>query len=302
METLASRTAIVGRQLSLKRRHGASIPVELSTAPLKGNEGKDFGVVGVFRDLTRVRELESQLRRSDRLAALGTLAAGLAHEIKNPLTSLLTFSRHLDRKFADQQFRERFRRVVPRELERINAIVERLLELVRPTRLNFEAVRLPTVMERVVELYANQIEAKHVTVTREYAHNLPPVMVDQEHLYRALVNLVGNALDGLITGGQITLRARWTDREEVLSPIDRSRSTRAIELEIQDTGPGIPVSDVDKIFNPFFTTKAGGTGLGLALVHKIVGEHDGIITVRSAPGEGTTFTIFLPLAPERHTE
>ena len=138
METLANRVPI-GRcaRSSLKRRSGAALPVEVSTAPLKGGEGKDLGVVAVLRDLTLVRELEGRLRRSDRLAALGSLAAGLAHEIKNPLTSVLTFSRHVARRFDDPHFRERFQRVVPRELERINGILERLLELARPAPATF---------------------------------------------------------------------------------------------------------------------------------------------------------------------
>src|SRR5207247_2454005 len=147
-ETLASRAPIANVPLTLRRRNGSSVPIEFSTAPLKGGEGKDLGVIGVFRDVNLPRPLESDLQRSDRLAALGTLAAGLAHEIKNPLTSLLTFSRHLERKFDDRNFRERFGSVVPRELERINGIVERLLELARPARLSFSLIRLPELLQR----------------------------------------------------------------------------------------------------------------------------------------------------------
>ncbi|HEU5320775.1 MAG TPA: HAMP domain-containing protein, partial [Methylomirabilota bacterium] len=153
METLAARVGVQGAPFTLRRRNGRALHVEFSTAPLKAGEGKDLGVVGVFRDLTVLRELEHRLRRSDRLAAVGTLAAGLAHEIKNPLTSLLTFSRHLTRRFEDEQFRVRFQSVVPRELERINGIVERLLELARPPRLQFTTVRLPGLLDRVLELY-----------------------------------------------------------------------------------------------------------------------------------------------------
>ena len=107
METLASRVPVPGVTVTLRRRNGRAMPVELSAAPLRGGEGKELGVIGVFRDLTRVRQLEDRLRRSDRLAAIGELAAGLAHEIKNPLTSLLTFSRHLSRRFEDPEFRRR---------------------------------------------------------------------------------------------------------------------------------------------------------------------------------------------------
>src|SRR5262249_36575054 len=140
MESLTSRAGFARTSLRLRRRNGTSLPIELSTAPLRGAEGKDLGIVGILRDVTLVHELEAQLRRSDRLAALGTMAAGLAHEIKNPLTSLQTFTRLVGRKFNDERFRATFERVVPRELERINGIVERLLELARPRRLNLGPV------------------------------------------------------------------------------------------------------------------------------------------------------------------
>jgi PAS domain S-box-containing protein len=298
METLASRAPISSVNLTLRRRNGSSLPIEFSTAPLKGGDGKDLGVVGVFRDLTLVRQLESDLRRSDRLAALGTLAAGLAHEIKNPLTSLLTFSRHLERRFDDPSFREKFQSVVPRELERINGIVERLLELARPVRMNFTLVRLPGLLERVIELYANQIEARQIDVVREYARDVPPVQADQEALYRVLVNLVANAIDAMPGGGRLTLRAGWSDGGDPLLPSRRRAPDRRVKIEVGDTGPGIPASESDRIFNPFYTTKEGGTGIGLALAHKIVQDHGGTINFRSGRDRGTTFTVVLPLIPE----
>jgi PAS domain S-box-containing protein len=298
METLASRAPFATIPLTLRRRNGSSLPVEFGTAPLKGGEGKELGVIGVFRDLTFVRRLESQLRRSDRLAALGTLAAGLAHEIKNPLTSLLTFSRHLPRKFDDEHFRRRFESVVPRELERINGIVERLLELARPSPLQFAMIRLPALLERAVELYANEIEAKQISVVRKYARDLPSIQADPELLYRALVNLVINALEAMEPGGCLTLRAGWSDGGEELVPAGRRVAYRRVRIDVEDTGGGIPVDDGDRIFNPFFSTKEGGTGLGLALAHKVVEDHGGVINFRSVPGRGTTFSIVLPVTPE----
>ena len=290
METLTTRTGIGGVALTLRRRNGATVPVEFSTAPLRAGEGKDLGVVGMLRDVSLVRQLESQLRRSDRLAAVGTLAAGLAHEIKNPLTSLLTFSRHLQRRFEDQGFREKFQRVVPHELERINAIVERLLELSRPARLDFQQVRVPALLERVLELYANQIETKGIDVSREYARDLPRIDADPEALYRALVNLVGNALDATGDAGRLTLRAGWANGERL-----PTRRARLVAIEVEDNGAGIPESDAERVFNPFFTTKDTGTGLGLALTHKIVEDHGGTVHFKSATGRGTTFRIVLPV-------
>jgi PAS domain S-box-containing protein len=296
-ETLASRAPIANVPLTLRRRNGSALPIEFSTAPLKGGEGKDLGVIGVFRDVTLLRQLESDLQRSDRLAALGTLAAGLAHEIKNPLTSLLTFSRHLERKFDDPGFRERFGSVVPRELERINGIVERLLELARPARLSFALVRLPELLERAVDLYADQLADTRVEVVREYARDVPPIRADKEALYRVFVNLIANGLDAMPHGGRLTVRAGWAGGGE-LPPSPLRRSATRVKVEVADTGTGIAPSETDRIFNPFYTTRAGGTGLGLALAHKIVQDHGGRISFASTPGRGTTFTIVLPLVAE----
>jgi PAS domain S-box-containing protein len=300
METLASRTMSPVVSLTFRRRNGTSLPVEFGAAPLKGGEGKDLGVIGLFRDLSTVRELEQQLRRSDRLAALGTLAAGLAHEIRNPLTSLLTFTRHLARKFDDEQFRARFQSVVPRELERINGIVEGLLELGRPSRLSLRRVRLSALLDRVGELYAHELDARAVRVVREYAHDVPAIVADEERLYQAIVNLVTNALDAMPGGGVLTLRVAWAE-----APGPRRRphgSGRQVRLEIADTGTGVAVPQADRIFNPFFTTKEQGTGLGLALTHKIVEDHGGVIDFTSAAGRGTTFRMTLPLIPDLPTE
>ena len=301
METLASRTVVASTFLMLRRRNGTSLAIELSTAPLGEAGGKDLGAVGVFKDVTVVHELEAQLRRSDRLAALGTLAAGLAHEIKNPLTSLRTFTRLVSRRFNDERFRQTFERVVPRELERINRIVERLLELARPRRLSLKPVQLPALLERVVELYANQIETKQIMVLREYARDLPTVQGDGEHLYQAFLNLVTNALEAMGTGGRLTLRAGWSEDRDWLSS-SRRAPKRSVKVEIEDTGTGIPPAEADKIFNPFFTTKEGGTGLGLALAHKIIEDHDGSVTFRSSPGAGTTFRLLLPVIGEPPAE
>jgi two-component system sensor histidine kinase AtoS len=297
METLASHTPSPGTPVTLRRRNGRGVPVELSISPLRGSEGKELGVIGVFRDLSRVRQLEDRLRRADRLAALGELAAHLAHEIKNPLTPLLTFTRHLPRKFDDPDFRQKFQAVVPRELERINGIVEGLLELARPAPLAFKPVRVPALLERTVELYGSRVEAQAVQVQRDYGRDLPTIWADQEALYQAFVNLVANALDAMPSGGRLVLRAGWTDGTDALSA-RRTGGGRRIAIEIEDTGVGIAPDAIDRIFNPFFSTKDGGTGLGLALTHKIVADHGGSIDVRSAPGAGTTFRVVLPLMPD----
>jgi two-component system sensor histidine kinase AtoS len=282
---------------SLLRSGGDAVPVEVVTSPLRGAEGQVVGTVGVLRDLTTVRRLEEQLRRSDRLAALGTLAAGLAHEIKNPLTSVLTFSRHLSRRFGDERFRQRFQSVVPRELERINAIVDGLLQLARPMRLKPGPVQAPQLLDQTLELYGDQTDGKRIRVVREYSAGLPTITADPEHLYQAFVNLVGNALDAMSDGGTLTVRARPVPDDPAA---DRGRRVGPgrIRVEIEDTGGGIPAGETGRVFDPFFTTKPGGTGLGLAITHKIVEDHGGTITIRSIPGQGTTFVVLLPVASQ----
>jgi PAS domain S-box-containing protein len=299
LETLRTRVGVPQVVLMLPRDEGHSIPVEVATTPLRGAEGQALGVVAILRDLTPVRQLEEQLRRSDRLAALGTLAAGLAHEIKNPLTSIMTFSRHVARRFDDERFRQRFQSVVPRELERINAIVDGLLRLARPARLVVAPVHLPPLVEQALELYAPQIEARRIRVRREWSVSVPPVPGDAEHLYQAFLNLVANAIDAMEEeGGTLTVRLGWPQTAEGLGAAFRDR----LVLEVMDTGSGIKPEETADVFNPFFTTKSGGTGLGLAIAHKIVEDHGGTVTFRSTPGQGTVFTVALPIRAGRRAD
>jgi PAS domain S-box-containing protein len=298
LETLRSRVGVGPVSFMLARSDGRSVPVELATTPLRGGEGQALGVVAVLRDLTSFRQLEEQLRRSDRLAALGTLAAGLAHEIKNPLTAIMTFSRHIARRFNDERFRQRFQSVVPRELERLNAIVDGLLRLARPARLVLAPVHLAPLLEQALDLYAPQIEARGIRVRREWPVGIPPVPGDAEHLYQAFLNLVANAIDAMEEGGTLTVELGWPRFGESSAGVPRDR----LVVEIADTGSGIKPEESPNVFNPFFTTKSGGTGLGLAIAHKIIEDHGGTVTFRSAPGQGTVFTVGLPLRVGRRAD
>jgi PAS domain S-box-containing protein len=299
LETLRTRVGVPHLSLMLVRSDAHSVPVEVATTPLRGAEGQALGVMAVLRDLTPVRQLEEQLRRSDRLAALGTLAAGLAHEIKNPLTSIMTFSRHVARRGDDERFRERFQRVVPRELERINAIVDGLLRLARPARLVQVPVHLPPLLEQALELYAPQIESRRIGVRREWPVDVPPVPGDAEQLYQAFLNLVANAIDAMEDeGGTLTVRLGWP--READDPVGGLRDR--IVVEVSDTGVGIKSEETPDVFNPFFTTKSGGTGLGLAIAHKIIEDHGGTVTFLSTSGQGTVFTVTLPLRAGRRAD
>ncbi|HXH83527.1 MAG TPA: ATP-binding protein [Candidatus Tectomicrobia bacterium] len=301
METLATRAPIAGATLTLRRRNGRAVPVEVATAPLRGREGKEQGAIATIRDLTPVRELEQRLRRSDRLAAVGTLAAGLAHEIRNPVVTLLTFTRRLARRPDDEALRQKVAAILPPELQRINGIVGRLLELARPPRQQFLPTRLPALVEGVLDAYAGDVEARGITVRREVGRDLPAIVADDDALHRALANLVQNAIEAMPSGGVLSVRLGWTGAA-ALPRASRRGAGPTVSIEIEDTGPGIAPHDVERIFNPFFTRKAGGTGLGLAITHKIVEDHGGTIDVRSVPGSGTVFRIVLPLVAEPPVE
>jgi PAS domain S-box-containing protein len=299
LETLRTRVGVPQLSLVLARPDGRPVSVEVATTPLRGAEGQALGVVAMLRDQTPVRELEEQLRRSDRLAALGTLAAGLAHEIKNPLTSIMTFSRHVARRFDDERFRQRFQSVVPRELERINAIVDGLLRLARPARLVLAPVHVPPLIEQALELYGPQIEARGIRVRREWPAGAPPIPGDAEHLYQALLNLVANAIDAMEDeGGTLTIRVGWPQAAQGFAGLAPDR----LVVEVRDTGSGIKPEETPDVFNPFFTTKSGGTGLGLAIAHKIIEDHGGSITFQSTPGQGTVFAVALPLRAGRRAD
>jgi len=251
--------------------------------------------------LGRVRELEERLHRADRLAALGTMAAGIAHDIRNPLTSILIFSQLMSLHHDDPEVRAKFDRVVPRELERVQAVIEDMMELARSTTLHLEPTSLNEVMAQVVELYEEQATAREIKVSREFAPDLPYCMADRKRLHRCFSNLVANAIQAMPNGGELGVRttlvsiatlsdARWE------APQSGVPTGSAIRVTISDTGVGIPPDRLSRIFDPFYTTKEKGLGLGMAIAHRIIEDHKGSIDVESQVGLGTTFTVHLAVA------
>ncbi len=268
---------------------GRAVPLGVSTAPLRDPLGARLGLLVLFRDLTDLKALEARMRRADRLAALGTMSAGLAHEIKNPLAAIKTFVQLIPRKFDNEAFRDKFNVTVPRELDRVNGIVENLLELARSPRMSFSAVDVNGLVRRVLDLHSRQMEERRVDWDARLDPALPLARADGEYLIRALSNLVVNALEAMPGGGRLVVATAPAAGRT-------AAGGRAVEIRVADTGAGMDPQTVSQLFNPFFTTKAKGTGLGLALTHKIVEEHGGTISVQSGSGTGTLFVITLPVA------
>jgi signal transduction histidine kinase len=249
------------------------------------------------QQLARVRDLEDRLRRADRLAALGTMAAGIAHDIRNPLTSILIFSQLMSLHYDDSDVREKFNRVVPRELERVQAVIEDMMELARPASVHREPANLNDILSQVLELFESQVEKQGIKISSEYDLDLPFCMADRKRLHRCFSNLVSNAFQAMPSGGELTVRTRRIP--SMIFPdtgLPDPRPEPALQITIADTGQGISADRLSRIFDPFYTTKEKGLGLGMAIAHRIVEDHRGTIDVQSEVGLGSIFTVCIPFS------
>jgi len=230
-----------------------------------------------------LQQAEEAVRRSDRLAALGQLAAGLAHELRNPLGTIRASAEMLNRSVASEN--EVAREVagfIAEEVDRTNSLVTRFLDFVRPLELRPAPADLAQVLDRSVAMVEREAAAREVTVYKNYSPDIPPFPLDAELMERVFYNLLANAAQATAPGGAVTVKTRPVDGNAEISVIDR--------------GSGIDPKLIDTIFNPFFTTKPDGVGLGLAICSKIVDQHGGKIAVESQPGKGSVFRVYLPLA------
>jgi len=269
--------ASVWRETTLRRPDGTTVPLRMTFSALRSGEGERLGLISACEDLSAIREMEARMRQADRLATLGRMAANIAHEIRNPLASLTGAIEVLTSPLAADDTRERLSQIVARESERLNHIIKNFLEYTRPAPLSITAMDVSAAIEEVLVLL------EHRAGTLKSVRDFEPGIrwgVDAQQFRQVLWNLCLNALEAMPEGGELRIAA------EVVG--DR------LEVSVTDSGEGIGASDLSHVFEPFFSTKPEGTGLGLALVHRIVQEHGGEIDVRSSPGLGTTFTMSLP--------
>ncbi len=281
-ETLSQGEGIFYSELELKRGE-ASLWLTASTSLLADGEGKRMGAMVVFQDITEIKALEEKLRHADRLAALGTLSAGLAHEIKNPLSAIKTFIQLLPKKLESPSFMEKFNITVPREIDRINQLVEDLLELTRKRMRPVVTLDVNRLILQVIDLHGEEMEKKHIFFEDQLDRTIPPIHGDSERLYRSFSNLVINAIQAMPNSGSLTISSEYEP------------SSSMVKITFRDTGIGMDEETSKNLFNPFFTTKEKGVGLGMALTHKVIEDHRGTIEVMSEKGEGTTFVLGLPV-------
>jgi nitrogen-specific signal transduction histidine kinase len=252
----------------------------------------------VLRDLSRIRALEAEVRRGERLAALGQMALALAHEIRNPIGAIRGVAQLLgDELGGTGPFREHVT-VMLAEIDRVNRVMEALLDLGRPLTFTFGFVNLHELLDRVSLLAAPVARAHEVQLLRRYDPSLPALWADADRLIQVFQNLVQNGIEAMPGGGRLMLTTRLALDTVFGGRVDVGAGLRPlVEVQVADDGEGIPAELLDRVFDPFVTTKPRGLGLGLALAHRIVEEHHGALRVSSTPGKGTVFSCYLPIAP-----
>ena len=275
-------------------RWGRKAPISVTVSPLQDRQGQFLGSIILLRNDKHRKELEEDLKRTDRLALMGTLAAGLAHEIRNPLGGIKGAAQLLRRAADGDPSTREFTDIMIREVDRVNQLIEQLLDLSRPAELDLAPVNIHEILDDVILLEGQTVGAKGIDIKKRYDPSLPPVRADRALLTQVFLNLVKNGLQAMLRSGTLTVITRLENDFRIR---DQERAgKRLIWVEIADQGVGIGETDLPQIFSPFFTTKTGGTGLGLATCDRIIREHGGTIRVDSAPGQGSTFKVSLLVA------
>ena len=280
------------QEVDLEIEGQENVPLLLSASSFRSQAGELLGALVVFNDLTTVKKLEQQVRRGDRLASIGTLSAGMAHEIKNPMVVIKTFAQLLPERYQDAEFRNTFSSLLNEEIGRIDRTVNHLLNFSRESKPKLEATHLHGVLQQALRLVEPQSDEKQVRLERALDAANDLISADFGQLQQAFLNLFLNAIDSTSSGGELHVT---TDLHEV----EGEANGGYVRVHIRDTGKGIDPKDLPHIFDPFYTTKGHGTGLGLSVAHGIIDDHGGLVDVESEPDKGATFVVALPLIEEQ---
>lgn len=280
LDTLATGTNYIGIEMEYPVKN-KDIYISISTSRLKDSNDKIIGAVVVFKDLTEQHRLQAQMLRAERLASLGELMAGVAHEIRNPLTAIKGFIQYLQS--ADNEAeRKEYMPVIIKEVDRINRVIETLLYFARPCKTNYQLMDINSLIEETLVLVKNTGTKHKVDFRLHLDRTLPLIEGDPEQLKQVFLNLLINAVQAILDQGTLEI-ITWQEHSDF------------VHIQITDTGAGINSADLNKVFDPFFTTKTAGTGLGLAVVQRIINTHYGRITIQNEPGRGTVVTLQLPV-------
>jgi two-component system sensor histidine kinase HydH len=276
---------IIEEEITLSTSLEREVPLSVSAVGIVNEVGDFVGQVLILRDLGEVHRLQSEIRRQEKMAAIGGLAAGVAHEIRNPLSSIKALGTFFSGQFERGSEAREAAEVMAQEVDRLNRAVSELLEFARPTDLKRQPTDLALLLERSLQLVRQDAADRNIRVALQVQKNLCAVRIDPDRFSQCLLNLYLNAIEAMDEGGTLTVNCRSDDR-------------RHLSIAVTDTGAGLPPEKLKQIFDPYFTTKPKGTGLGLAIVFKIVEAHEGKLRVASTPGRGSCFTISLPCRSE----
>ena len=289
--TQASGVRNVQADAFLVGRAGRKRPIRAAATLLTDASGRQIGTLLTLHDLSYQRELESRTREADRLGQLEILLAGLAHEIKNPLSGMRGAAQLLAARSGDEHRLRECTQIIVGEIDRLNGLMTQLLDLTGPSRLERAAVNVHEVIDRVLAIEGAGA-SNGIHFVRRYDPSLPSVVGDRGRLTQVLLNLVRNAVEVSPSGGAIVVTTRMETSYYVAGANGREQF---LSIDVSDQGPGIGPENLARVFAPFFTTKSGGTGLGLAISQRIVTEHGGVLRAQSEPGSGTIFTVTLPV-------
>lgn len=283
IDPLAEQERLVDHQVSCRLRDGRVVPVEVNATRLLDEDGMSFGSVLLLKDMSEVESLRKEIARTQRLATVGRLAAGVAHEIRNPLSSIKGFATYFRERYAENAEDQQIAGIMIQEVDKLNRVVGQLLEFARPIQIRKKWTPARPLLEDALKLIEQRTRELHIDTHFEASADIEQLYVDSDRINQVLLNLFLNAVEAMTDGGQLTVS------------IEREAEAGQVHIHICDTGPGIPEENLTHIFDPYFTTKPTGTGLGLAIVYKIIEAHQGTIHVHSGPEGGTCFRIHLPL-------
>ena len=293
---LEERRSIRYMEAFLRREDGIHIPIRMNVSPLTGEEGIE-GAVIEFVDISDLKRMEEEIRHLDRLAVLGRFTSSVAHEIRNPLTGIAAGIQYLNRDEAlnpDQRENISF---ILNEVERLNRIITDLFKVAKPRKLLYQKVDVPGIVERGRKSNAEIFNDKKIDFKTRFEDNLPLIEVDSDQVVQVMINLLKNAAEAIEEEGEVSVRAYIYDGGDHEVMLEKEREM--VCIEIHDDGSGIEEQDRERIFEPFFSRKKGGTGLGLFISHSIIQHHQGRVTVSSEGGDGTTFRVYLPISMPR---
>lgn len=271
------------------QKDNRKITLGFSLFPVKSDNRQIKGVVLIFKDITKLKQLQERIRLKERLIALGEAASTMAHEIQNPLASIRVNLDLLKDKCSEDTSLQKYIKTMDNEFNHLSSIVNRFLNYLRPYKYDFRPVNIEEVLTKSLSLIGDKLSKTKIKIARKRLSPIPPISGDMEQLRQCFLNLLTNAIEAIPRGGTISISTDFESEDR------RKGNTGSVLIEISDTGIGIPKDSIRKIFDPFFTTKEKGVGLGLSIVHKIVEDHEGSISVESEVKKGTKFLIRLPL-------